>query len=146
MTLTAILVFLVLTAIAACHVAWGFGARFPAANREDLFHLVIGARGRVEMPGLLACLAAAAAIFLSGVVALLVADLVRLPLPGAAVTALGALVTLVFAGRGVAAYTPVWRRRFPREPFASLDQSWYGPLCLLLAACFAALVIKRVMT
>jgi hypothetical protein len=146
MTLTAILVFLVLTAIAAFHVAWGFGATFPAANREDLFHLVVGAAGPAEMPGLLQCLAAATAIFLAGTVALLVADLVRLPLPSPLVTALGALATLVFAGRGAAPYTAAWRRRFPKEPFATLDQSWYGPLCLLLAACFAALVIKRVMT
>jgi hypothetical protein len=146
MILTAILVFLVLTAIAACHVAWGLGMTFPAANREDLFHLVVGAAGRSEMPGLLQCLAAATAIFLAGAVALLVADLVRLPLPPTAVTALGALVTLVFAGRGVVPYTAPWRRHFPKEPFATLDQSWYGPLCLLLAACFAALVIKRVMT
>jgi hypothetical protein len=146
MTLMAILVFLTLAGIAAFHVAWGFGAAFPAANRDDLFHLVIGARGRVEMPSLMRCLAAATAIFLAGTVALLVADLVRLPLPPSWVTALGALVTLVFAGRGIAPYTALWRRYFPREPFASLDQSWYGPLCLLLAVCFATLLIKRVMT
>jgi hypothetical protein len=146
MTLMAILVFLTLAGIAAFHVAWGFGATFPAASRDDLFHLVVGARGPAAMPGLVQCLAAAVAIFLAGAVALLVADLILLPLPSPLVTALGALVTLVFAVRGVAPYTPLWRRYFPREPFATLDQSWYGPLCLLLALCFATLLIKRVMT
>jgi hypothetical protein len=146
MTLMAILVFLTLMTIAALHVAWGFGMTFPAANRDDLFHLVVGATRQTEMPTLPQCLAAAAAIFSAGAVALLVADLVKLPLPSWVVTALGALVTLVFAGRGVAAYTPAWRRRFAKQPFASMDQSWYGPLCLLLAACFATLLIKRVMT
>jgi hypothetical protein len=144
MTLMAVLVFLTLTAIAAAHVAWGFGASFPAGNRNDLFHLVIGATGRAKMPDLFQCLAAAAAIFLSGAAALLVAGLVTLPLPSWSVTTLGVIVTLVFAGRGVAAYTPVWRRRFSKEPFATMDRSWYGPLCLLLAACFAALLIPRV--
>jgi hypothetical protein len=146
MTLMAILVFLTLAAIAAFHAAWGFGAAFPAANRDDLFLLVVGARGRTEMPGLLQCLAAATAIFLSGATALLTADLVKLPLPSWMVMMLGVLVTVVFAGRGVAAYTAAWRRRFPKEPFATLDQSWYGPLCLLLAICFATLLINRVMT
>jgi hypothetical protein len=146
MMLMATLVFLVLATIAAFHVAWGFGMTFPAANRDDLFHLVVGATRQTEMPSLPQCLAAAAAIFSAGAVALLVADLVKLPLPSWAVTVLGALVTLVFAGRGVAAYTPAWRRRFAKQPFASMDQSWYGPLCLLLAVCFATLLIKRVMT
>ena len=139
MTLMAVLVFLTLTAIAALHVAWGFGMAFPAANRHDLFHLVVGATARRKMPDLFQCLAAAAAIFLSGATALLVAGTVTLPLPFWSVTALGVLVALVFAGRGFAAYTPVWRRRFSKEPFATMDRNWYGPLCLLLAACFAVL-------
>jgi hypothetical protein len=146
MTLMAILVFLTLAAIAALHVAWGFGMTFPAASRDDLFHLVVGATRQTEMPTLPQCLAAATAIFLSGATALLVADLVKLPVPSWMVTALGALVTLVFAGRGAAPYTSTWRRRFSKQPFATMDQSWYGPLCLLLAACFATLLIKRVMT
>jgi hypothetical protein len=146
MTLMAILVFFVLTTIAAFHVAWGLGMTFPAADRNDLFLLVVGARGPAEMPALLQCLAAATAIFLSGATALLTADLVKLPLPPWMVTVLGLLVTLIFAGRGIAAYTPAWRRLFPREPFATMDRSWYGPLCLLLAVCFATLLTNRVMT
>ena len=146
MTLMAIMVFLTLSAIAALHLAWGLGATFPAASRDDLFHLVVGATARTEMPDLAQCLAAATAIFLSGVTALLVADIVRLPVPPWVVTALGMLVALVFAGRGAAPYTRLWRRHFARQPFATMDQSWYGPLSLLLAACFAILLIQRVMT
>jgi hypothetical protein len=146
MILMAIMVFLVLTTFAALHVAWGLGMTFPAASRDDLFLLVVGATGRSAMPSLPQCLAAATAILLSGATALLVADIVKLPLPSWAVTVLGVLVTLVFAGRGVAAYTRAWRRRFAKQPFATLDQSWYGPLCLLLAVCFATLLTNRVMT
>ena len=146
MTTMAVIVFLVLALIAAAHAAWGFGVSFPAANREDLFHLVIGARGSSEMPNLIQCLAAAAVIFCAGASALLVADVIKTPLPPSLVTVLGALVALVFAGRGVAAYTSAWRWRFPKEPFAGMDRSCYGPLCLMLALCFSVLLIKRVMT
>ena len=62
------------------------------------------------------------------------------------VTVLGVLVALVFAGRGVAPYTTAWRQRFSRQPFATMDQSWYGPLCLLLAICFVILLFQRVMS
>ena len=146
MTTIAVIVFLTLAAIAAAHVAWGFGVNWPAANRNDLFHLVVGATGRADMPTLPQCLAAAAAIFLAGFSALLVADIVKLPLPASLVTIIGVLVALVFAGRGVAPYTSAWRRRFSRQPFATMDQSWYGPLCLLLAVCFVILLFKRVMS
>jgi hypothetical protein len=143
-TMMAIIIFLALAALAAAHVAWGFGAHWPAANRDDLFLLVVGATRRTEMPGLPQCLAAAAAIFCAGFSALLVADVVRPPLPAVLVTSLGALVALIFAGRGIASYTGAWRRRFSKEPFATMDRSCYGPFCLLLAAAFALLVIKRV--
>ena len=54
----------------------------------------------------------------------------------------GAVATLVFAGRGIAGYVPVWRARFPREPFATYDRRYYSPLCLILAAAFAALLFN----
>ena len=142
----AVIISLALTAIAAAHVAWGFGASWPAANRDDLFHLVIGATQRTEMPGLGQCLAAAIVIFCAGLSALLAADVVESPLPAALVTFLGLLLTAVFAGRGVAPYTHAWRRRFAKEPFATLDRNCYGPFCLLVAAAFVLMVIKRVMT
>lgn len=143
MTAMAFIVFLTLTAIAAAHVVWGFGVNWPAANRNDLFHLVVGATGRSQMPTLPQCLAAATAIFLAGFSALIVADIVLVPLPRFLVTILGVLVALVFAVRGVAPYTSPWRRRFSKQPFATMDQSWYGPLCLLLAVCFVILILQR---
>ena len=144
MTAIAVIIFLALTAIAAAHVAWGFGVSWPAADRDDLFDLVIGATRRSGFPSLAECLAAASAIFLAGLSALIVADIVRLPVASAWIAALGILVAAVFAGRGVAPYTQAWRRRFGKEPFATMDRSCYGPFCLLLALAFALLVIKRV--
>jgi hypothetical protein len=115
MTLLAVLVFIVLAAIGALHVAWGFGVRWPVDNERDLVALVIGARGRTTMPSLPQCLIAGA----------------------------GVVACIVFAGRGIAAYVPAWRDVFLQEPFATMDRAWYGPLCLLLAVAFALLVVQR---
>jgi hypothetical protein len=141
----AVMVFLALAAIAMLHAAWGFGVRWPAEDERDLVALVVGRTGRTRMPAPSACWRAAAAIFVAGLVALAVADLVAVPGPPTVVTAAAALVATVFAGRGIAAYLPAWRRRFSQEPFATLDQSWYGPLCLLFALAFALLVMQRVL-
>jgi hypothetical protein len=144
MTVIAVAIFLLLTAIAALHAAWGFGLRWPAREERSLVALVIGATGQTRMPGLAQCLLAAAAIFAAGVVALLLAGVARVPLPPGFVTLIGVLVFFVFAGRCIAAYIPAWRRRFAQEPFASMDRTWYGPLCLLLAIGFFAITIGRV--
>ena len=80
MNIIAISVFLLLTAIAVLHAAWGFGLRWPARDERGLVALVIGATGRSSMPSLARCLVAAAAIFAAGVVALLLAG-VCAPVP-----------------------------------------------------------------
>jgi hypothetical protein len=143
MTLLAVLMFVALAVIAALHVAWGFGLRWPAANERNLVALVIGRRGQTSMPTLVQCLAAAAAILAAGVMALPAANLVRLPLPPPLITVAAFAAMLVFLGRGTAAYTPVWRSRFSQEPFATMDRTWYAPLCFVFAAGFAALLISR---
>jgi hypothetical protein len=144
MITVAAIMFVALTLIAAMHAAWGFGVRWPAQDERDLVALVVGRAGLTRMPSTSECLRAAAAIFAAGIVALAAADLIILPLPAALVTAAAAVVTAVFAGRGVAAYLSAWRRRFSQEPFATLDRNWYAPLCLLFALAFAVLVIQRV--
>jgi hypothetical protein len=144
MTTLAVIVFLALASIAALHAAWGFGALWPAQDEHDLVALVIGQTGRSRMPGRVECLLAAAAIFMAGLVALATADLVGTPVAPALVTVAGTLAGVVFTGRGIAPYVPAWRRTFSQEPFATLDQSWYGPFCVLLALAFAVLVFKRV--
>ena len=47
---------------------------------------------------------------------------------------------------GLAAYVLAWRLRFSQQPFATLDRYCYGPLSLLLAAAFALLVFRRVVS
>jgi hypothetical protein len=76
-------------------------------------------------------------------VALAMVDLVHVAGPRSLATAAGALVTAVFAVRGIAAYLPAWRRRFSQQPFAAMDQAWYAPFCFLLALAFAMLLARR---
>jgi hypothetical protein len=126
-------IFIMLTTIAAIHVAWGFGVRWPRRSEIELVTTVVGHK-RDAMPPPLHCYLAALAIFIPGAIALLLAGIVQTPLPRWLVTLAGAGAALVFAGRGVVGYLPAWRARHPREPFASLDRHYYSPLCLLLAA------------
>src|SRR5919197_1275827 len=79
MTTIAVIMFLALAAIAMLHAAWGFGVRWPAEDERDLVALVVGRTGRTRMPAPSACWRAAAAIFVAGLVALAVADLVAVP-------------------------------------------------------------------
>ena len=140
--MTAILawcIFIVLTAIAAIHVAWGFGMRWPRKTEAELVTTVIGHK-RDIMPSPSQCYLAALAIFIPGAIALMLASLVQAPLPPWLVLFAGAGATFVFAGRGIAGYVPAWRARHPREPFASLDRHYYSPLCLMLAAGFIVLL------
>ena len=42
----------------------------------------------------------------------------------------------------IAGYLPAWRRMYPREPFATRDVRYFSPLCLLVAAGYAALLLS----
>src|ERR1700710_2922950 len=126
-------IFIVLAAIAAVHVAWGLGARWPRKTEGELVTTVIGHK-RDTMPSPFQCYIAALAIFIPGAIALMLAGLVQTPLPPCLVLLAGAGAALVFSVRGIAGYVPAWRAFHPREPFASLDRHYYSPLCLLLAA------------
>ena len=132
-------IFIVLTAIAAVHGAWGGGVCWPRKTEAELVTVVIGHRSD-RMPSPNQCYLAALAIFIPGAIALMLAGLVQAPLPPWLVLLAGAGAALVFAGRGIAGYASAWRARHPREPFATLDRRYYSPLCLLLAAGLVALL------
>jgi hypothetical protein len=132
-------IFIVLTAIAVIHAAWGAGTRWPRKTEAELVTAVIGHK-RDTMPSPSQCYLAALAIFTPGAIALMLAGFVQTPRPPWLVLLAGAGAALVFAGRGIAGYVPAWRALHPREPFASLDRHYYSPLCLLLAVGFVVLL------
>jgi hypothetical protein len=143
MKFLALIVFAVLTAIAALHAAWGLKILWPAASEQKLVAMVIGAKGRRTMPPPLSCFIVAVAVFLQGVIALLAADWIAAPVSRPIVALLALLCALVFTGRGIAGFTPGWRARFPQQPFAALDREYFSPLCLALGAAFVLLSLYR---
>ncbi|MGZ5836179.1 MAG: DUF3995 domain-containing protein [Xanthobacteraceae bacterium] len=135
--------FFLLTAIAVVHLTWAFGSRWPARSERALVALAVGRTGQTRMPTPLQCVAAATAVFVAGLWALALTDFAILSFKPIVVTIIAIIITAILALRGIAAYTTAWRVRFSQEPFATFDRTKYGPLCLLLAVGFAALVIRR---
>lgn len=138
------MMFALLISIAALHVAWGFGVVWPAKDERQLVSWVVGAKGARKMPPAWLCVVTGLFIAFLAFVALSLGNAIASPFPQRWVTMMGVLSAFAFFGRGLAAYFPSWRRRFPQEPFATFDQYNFAPLCLLLAAGYAALVILRI--
>ena len=130
----------VLGLIALMHLLWGLGVSFPRGDRSSLARTVIGAAGRDGiMPSSSACVLVALMIGAVTLLPLIQVAVILTPLYFNQIQAAALVVAAVFALRGLAAWTPMWRRRFPGRPFADLDRWLYGPLCLALAAGFLTL-------
>ena len=123
----------VLVVLASVHAYWGLGGRWPGHGDAPLVGRTTGMRA----PSPASCFAVAAA--------LLAAAPVWLPsgrwLTGwaAAITAVGFWgAALVFLGRGLAGFVPDVFRCAEGTPFYRLNRVFYSPLCLAIAAAFAA--------
>lgn len=134
------LIFVALLAVFFAHMMWAFGSTWPLQDEKSLARTVAGFKGIEKMPPKLASLGVAIAIAFASIIGLLLSD----PAPNAPITIIGALLTLVFLGRGTIGFTPKWHALTPEEPFRSLDRKVYSPLCLGIGACFLILVILRV--
>ena len=134
------LTFVPLLMVAFAHLLWSIGRTWPIKNQTLLAQTVVGTPGITRMPNKLLTLVVSLLLFASGVVALALADHAS---GGWWLTLLGALLAIVFLGRGVLGYTPGWRARFPTEPFATLDRKNYSPLCFWIGAGFLILVVMR---
>jgi hypothetical protein len=134
------LTFVPLLMVAVAHFLWSIGRTWPIKNETLLAQTVVGAPGITKMPHKLLSLAVALFVLAAGVVALSLADHTS---GGPLLTTAGIGLALLFIARGVVAYTPWWRARFPTEPFAALDRKNYAPLCFWIGAGFAILVVMR---
>lgn len=131
MTILALILSTVLLALAALHILWGIGFWFPIRDEPALVRAVIGSRDVDRMPGAIPC----------GLIAVLLLWAAFCPWWGDGFVrhvSVG-LFAVVFIGRGLLAYTRIWRRFTPQEPFATLDRTRYGPLCLAIGLGFVAL-------
>lgn len=131
----------VLIAIAALHAYWGVGGRWPGHDDLSLARAVAGFRGIRAMPSPAACFAVAATLVAAALWVLLVSGRIASSVPHVLLSAAGLILSLVFVARGAAAYLPAWRRLTPEQPFARLDQSVYGPLCLIIGLAAAIVTV-----
>ncbi len=130
--MTAILVIL-LAALGAVHAAWGAGGRWPARNEAELVGLVIGRTRNGKMAPAAACFAVAGCLFAAAGLAATVSPVSPAWQRAAYFGAAG-----VFLLRGLAGFIgPLWRYA-AGTPFFRLNQRFYSPLCLILAALFIA--------
>jgi hypothetical protein len=121
----------VLFLLAAVHLYWGFGGRWPGHDEASMVEHVVGRTRGMKAPGLVASAAVALALAIGGGL-VLVSALPPTPLePWLQVARWGFFV--VFVGRGLATYVlPVFRYA-EGTPFWRLNRRAYGPLCLAIA-------------
>jgi hypothetical protein len=139
-SLTGFAVVIALLAIAALHAYWGLGGVWPGHDERSCARAIAGFRGIERMPSAAASFAVTAALLVVATVAAAFAGFVILRVAGWAVAAAGAGAAIVFLGRGIAGFTPAWRRLTPEQPFATYDVRYYSPLCLAIGAAIAFLV------
>jgi hypothetical protein len=142
MILLALLMAALLILIAALHVYWGIGGIWPGTDEKSCARAVVGFAGVEAMPSAAAAFAVAAMIVVSALVALALADVFASPFGRIQLAGAGGFIALVFLGRGVAGFTPIWRRLAPEVPFARLDMRYYSPLCLVLGTGIAVLALE----
>lgn len=133
---------LVLAGIAVLHVYWGMGGRWPGTDEETCARAVVGFRGIRNMPSPAAAFAVAIALLAAAWIGLALGDLVAWPLSPSLLALAGLAAAIVFLARGVAGFTPAWRKLAPELPFARNDVRYFSPLCLLLGAGFVFLVFR----
>ena len=138
-TAAASIVFFLLLTVAIAHLLWAIGSPWPIRDPQLLARTVIGKPGVDRIPRL-GALAVAVLVMIAATLGTSLGDAASGGLP---LTLAGVVLALVFAARGIAGYLPAWRAAHPLEPFAGLDRRYYSPLCLVVAACFAVLVVTR---
>ena len=121
----------VLLLLAAVHLYWGLGGRWPGHDDASLVEYVVGRTRGMKAPSLLSCVTVALALATGA--GLVLATLVPpTPLEPILKTARWG-VFAVFAARGVATYVPLVFRYAEGTPFWRLNRRAYGPLCFAIA-------------
>jgi len=140
------ILFSILGVIALLHIYWGFGGLWPAETVRDLIDTVMGDSRMTAMPPMGATLIVAALIATAGYIALERAKIAQW-LPRWMSTMGTWVLFAVFALRGVSSFLfagGVYGNSVTlSEPFATYDVWIYGPLCLLIAAGFLFLSLKK---
>ena len=137
-----VILFVLLSAIAAAHANWALGGVWPGTDETPLVAMVVGQTSFGGMPPKPLIRLVATMIFLGACTGLALGFDVP-GIPGRIIAYAGAGFTAVFALRGVIGFLPFWRNRHPLEPFATLDRYLYSPACVLIGEAFFSLVSSR---
>lgn len=125
--------------IASMHLYWALGGRL-------LYRAAIPSIDGVPLitPSPAGTVVVALAIAGAALVVAAAGGIVRLPLPSWTYVGAAALLALVFAVRAVGDFGIVgFFKTRGDNPFAQLDTWVYSPLCLILAAAIAGIVVTR---
>jgi len=123
---------IVIAALAALHVYWALGGRWPGRNDTDLARRVIGT---TRFPSPVACLAVAAALLAAGGSVLLAS----VGAGGQLVRAFAWATFAVFLLRGVGGFLDgKVRPSIRHHPYHRANLLLYSPLCLVIAGLVAA--------
>jgi hypothetical protein len=133
----------VLFLITTLHAYWAIGGIWPGQDSASCARAVVGFAGVRSMPSPLACFAVAACLVLLTLWPLALMNIFASPFPATGLAMNAFLFGLVFVARGIAAFTPWWRRLTPEQPFARLDRRFYSPLSLLLGLGFIVLAVSQ---
>lgn len=132
----------VLYLLTSLHVYWGLGGVWPGTDQASCARTVAGFRGIDAMPTPFASFAVAACLLVATLWPLALVGVFATPFPRQGLAASALMIALIFLGRGIAGFTPAWRRLTPEMPFARLDRQFYSPLCLAIGFGFAFLATK----
>ena len=132
----------VLYLLTSLHVYWGLGGVWPGTDQASCARTVAGFRGIDAMPTPFACFAVAACLIVATLWPLALVGVFATPFPREGLAASALMIAVVFLGRGIAGFTPAWRRLTPEMPFARLDRQYYSPLCLLIGTGFVILAFN----
>ena len=131
----------VLIALACLHAWWGVGGLWPGHDERSLVELVIGRTRSMRMPSPARCMLVALALSAAAGLVALESKVISVDfgLLGEKLVQAGFWVACaVFALRGLAGFVPPIFDYARGTPFYSLNRAYYSPLCLLIAAGFAA--------
>ena len=137
----AVILFCILVLIAGMHFYWAFGGFWPGKDEVSLARIVVGEKNISRMPSRLLTLAVVAAIFAASIWPLMWRSIIPYFLPQGLLWLGMVALALVFLGRGVVGYLPVFTDNACAQPFARLNALYFSPLCLIIGASFVMLLL-----